>query len=238
MNDDGRTERLRDDEPSQLLHDLVHGVVSALEARDPHTADHSVRVGDMAERVCALMGLDEREALQVHLAAHVHDIGKIGIRDAILLKGRRLTAEEHDVLRLHPQIGYRILSVSDRLEPIALIVLHHHERWDGRGYPDGLVGEEIPLGARIVAVCDSIDAMLGKRLTRKRLTQAQCREEIGAGAGTSYDPRVVETVLAHWDEVVSGIVDRIEASDAEREGEDPARSSLFHVPSSRADMRP
>lgn len=198
-----------DVESAELLHDLVQSVVSALEARDPHTADHSLRVGDMTERVCSIMGLSSVDTFEIHMAAHVHDIGKIGLRDSVLMKGSRLTDEEHRALRMHPEIGYRILSSSERLSGIARIVLCHHERWDGSGFPQGLAGSEIPLGARIVSVCDSIDAMLGKRPVRKRLTEQACKSEIIAGSGSLYDPKVVDAVVSHWDEVLEGIVERI-----------------------------
>lgn len=188
-----------------LYHDVIQSIVSALEARDPHTAEHSLRVGDMAERTCELMGLSPEATMTVHMAAHVHDIGKIGIRDAVLLKGARLTPEEHALLREHPRIGYEILRGCPSLADVALIVLRHHERWDGRGYPDGLAGEDIPFGARVVAVCDSIDAMLGKRVYRKSLSPDAARKEIEANAGSMYDPRVAAFVSAHWDEIVAPV---------------------------------
>lgn len=208
-----------DVESAELLHDLVQSVVSALEARDPHTADHSLRVGDMTERVCAIMGISGIEAFEIHMAAHVHDIGKIGLRDSILMKGSRLTDEEHRALRMHPEIGYRILSSSERLSGIAQIVLCHHERWDGSGFPRGLAGQDIPLGARIVSVCDSIDAMLGKKPVRKRLTEQACRSEIIAGSGSLYDPDVVDVVVSNWDEVLEGIVERIRCDEEESDSE-------------------
>ncbi len=153
---------------AELLHDLVQGIVSALEARDPHTAEHSLRVGDMVEQTCLAMGLPAEQVMSIHMAAHVHDIGKIAIPDSILLKKGRRTPEEHAVMRDHARMGAEILGRCASLEPIALIVRHHHERWDGQGYPDGLSGTDIPLGSRIIAVCDSIDSMLGKRLSSKR----------------------------------------------------------------------
>ncbi len=190
---------------TDVWHDVVQSIVSALEARDPHTAEHSLRVGDMAERTCALMGFDAATTATVHMAAHVHDIGKIGIRDAVLLKRGRLTPDEHAVLHEHPRIGYEILRGCPSLSSVADIVLHHHERWDGSGYPDGLAGEEIPLGARVVTIADSIDAMLGKRLCRKSLTREACREEIRHNAGVMYDPRIALFVVEHWDEIVGPV---------------------------------
>lgn len=190
---------------TELLHDLVQGIVSALEARDPHTAEHSLRVGDMVEQTCALMGLPAEQAMQIHMAAHVHDIGKIAIPDAILLKKSRRTPEEHAIVRDHARMGAQILGRCASLEPIALMVLHHHERWDGLGYPDGLAGADIPFGSRVIAVCDSIDSMLGKRLSSKRKTQQECREQIAQGAGAAYDPEIAAFVVAHWDAIVGGI---------------------------------
>ena len=187
---------------SKLLHDLIQSIVSALEARDPHTAEHSLRVGDMAERTCSLMGLPDDVTATIHMAAHVHDIGKIGIPDRVLLRNARLTPAEHALLRNHPRIGYDILSGCESLDGVAEIVLHHHERWDGSGYPDGLAGERIPLGARIVAVCDSIDAMLGKRLCKKSMAPRECVQEIFLNAGSMYDPDIAWFVLKHWDAIV------------------------------------
>ena len=214
---------------AELLHDLVQGIVSALEARDPHTAEHSLRVGDMVEQTCLLMGLPHDEAMQIHMAAHVHDIGKIAIPDSILLKKGRRTPEEHAVVRDHARMGAQILGRCASLEPIALMVLHHHERWDGAGYPDGLAGEDIPFGSRVIAVCDSIDSMLGKRLSSKRKTQAECREQIEQGAGTAYDPQVARFVVSHWDQIVGGI-DFRDSQDFDAEPAGMGRSLRCSVP--------
>lgn len=188
-----------------LFHDLIQSIVSALEARDPHTAEHSLRVGDMVERTCLLMGLPGKEATVIHMAAHVHDIGKIGMPDTVLLRKSRLTVDEHVMLRDHARIGAEILGGCPSLADVACIVLHHHERWDGSGYPDGLSGDQIPLGSRIIAVCDSIDAMLGKRLYRKALSEQDCRQEVLVNKGTIYDPVIAWFVLEHWDEIVGPI---------------------------------
>lgn len=190
---------------SDLFHDLIQSIVSALEARDPHTAEHSLRVGDMVERTCLLMGLPGKEATTIHMAAHVHDIGKIGMPDALLLRKSRLSVDEHVMLRDHARIGAEILGGCASLADVAGIVLHHHERWDGSGYPDGLSGDRIPLGSRIIAVCDSIDAMLGKRPYRKALSESDCRQEVLVNMGTVYDPTIAWFVLEHWDEIVSPV---------------------------------
>jgi len=188
-----------------IYHDLVAIVVAALEAKDRYTADHSLRVSDMTERVCRQIGLSIDQTEIVHMAAHVHDIGKIGVSDAVLSKPGPLNDEEWSKIRLHPSIGADILKRSAGLSTIAEIVLHHHERWDGKGYPDGISGSEIPLGSRIIAVCDSIDAMMGLRSYRKILSPQKCREEIQRNSGTMYDPDIVEVILREWDNIVNHI---------------------------------
>ena len=185
-----------------VYHDLIQAIVSALEARDPHTAEHSLRVANMVERTCLLMGLPRTQIDAIHMAAHLHDIGKIGIPDAVLHKHARLTAEERAVLCDHARIGAEIVAACPALSNVAAMVRHHHERWDGTGYPDGLAGARIPLGARIIAVCDSIDAMLGKRLAKKPLTERACVQEIFSNMGTMYDPDIAWFVLKHWDGIV------------------------------------
>lgn len=197
-----------------VYHDLIQAIVSALEARDPHTAEHSLRVADMVERTCVLAGMPRRQIDAVHMAAHLHDIGKIGVPDAVLHKRSRLTPEERSILQDHARIGGEIVAACPSLAGVASMVRHHHERWDGTGYPDGLAGEEIPLGARIIAVCDSIDAMLGKRLAKKPLTQRECVQEIFSNMGTMYDPDVAWFVLKRWDAIV-GPVDFRDSSDFE-----------------------
>lgn len=206
-------------------HDLIQAIVAALEARDPHTAEHSLRVADMVERTCKLMGLPAEQCDAVHMAAHMHDIGKIGIPDAVLLKRSRLTPEEHAVLRDHARLGAEIVGSCPGLADIATIVRHHHERWDGTGYPDGLAGEDIPLGARIVSVCDSIDAMLGKRLSKRSLTQEECREEIRRNAGAMYDPAIALFVLRYWGQIVGPVNFR---DSRNFEADDPARLRTLH----------
>ena len=217
---------------AELLHDLVQGIVSALEARDPHTAEHSLRVGDMVEQTCLALGLPPEQTMTIHMAAHVHDIGKIAIPDSILLKKGRRTPEEHALVRDHARMGAEILGRCASLEPIALIVLRHHERWDGQGYPDGICGVDIPLGSRIIAVCDSIDSMLGKRLSSKRKTRQECREQIKQGAGGAYDPDIARFVVAHWDQIV-GPIDFRDSQDFDALEALPGRALRCSVPQGR-----
>ena len=145
-----------DNEP--IYHELAECIASALDAKDPYTGNHSRRVSDMACELCGLLGLNEHDTEEIHLAAHLHDIGKIGIPDSVLLKPGRLDDEEWLIMKKHPQIGADILAKSPRFSRMSAIILHHHERFDGKGYPFGAKGEEIPLGSRIIAVCDSIHA--------------------------------------------------------------------------------
>lgn len=180
-------------------HDLVECITSALDARDPYTGNHSRRVSDMACGLCHILGLPENITQEIHIAGHLHDIGKIGIPDSILLKAGRLNDEEWEMMKRHPQIGADILSGSHKFDRIAAIILHHHERYDGKGYPFGAKGEEIPLGSRIIAVCDSIDAMASSRSYRKAMPLSVVRQEIEKNIGLMYDPKIARAVLGNWD---------------------------------------
>ena len=184
-------------------HGLVDCITNALDARDPYTGHHSLRVSDMACRLCSYLELSPEETRTIHIAAHLHDIGKIGIPDAILRKPDRLSSDEWSVMKDHTKIGAEILCESPGFEEIAEIVLHHHERYDGRGYPDNAELSYIPLGSRIIAVCESIDAMASARAYRRALPLDTCRNEIEKGIGTMYDPQVAMTALAHWDELTA-----------------------------------
>ena len=145
-------------------HDLIESIVSALDARDTYTASHSNRVADMVLALAAALGLDPDETALIHIAAHLHDIGKIAVPDAVLRKTGPLTADEWQEMRRHPVTGYNILRRVADFQDIAVLVLHHHERWDGRGYPDGLSGDQIPISAQGVAMADVYDALVSKRV--------------------------------------------------------------------------
>lgn len=186
-----------------IYHDLIEGIVAAMDARDPYTASHSDRVSDIALLICKMMGLSDDETETIHIAAHVHDIGKIGVPDSVLTKSAALTDDEWALMKSHSDIGYRILKKITGFDAIAEIIRHHHERWDGRGYPEGLKTEEIPLGSRFIALADSIDAMLSSRQYRRALPPAQCRDEIARNAGIMYDPIIAECVLNNWAAVES-----------------------------------
>lgn len=197
---------MKENEKRQTLlvyHDLIASIVAALEAKDQYSANHSIRVGDMTEELCLSLGFTRKRTEEIHMAAHVHDIGKIGVPDSILTKVDKLSEEEWISMKKHPLTGFNILSKSKGLSGIAEIVMHHHERWDGNGYPQGLSGKNIPLGSRVIAVCDSIDAMLSKRPYRGTMSEEACKFEIMKNSGIMYDPDIVETVLINWGRVVS-----------------------------------
>ncbi len=183
-------------------HDLIEAIVAALEIRDYHTAHHSQRVSNMTEWICQQMNLCGEETQLYHIAADLHDIGKIGITDAVLLKAGALNENEWAEMQSHAIIGDYILKKVQRFSGIAAIVRHHHERWDGSGYPDALSGDAIPLGARIIAIADSMDAMLSDRSYRKALSPDVCRAEIEGHVGTMYDPDIAAIVLNGWDELL------------------------------------
>ena len=176
--------------------DTLAGWARALDLRDRETEGHSRRVTEMTVRVAGLMGLGEPALVHVRRGALLHDIGKMGIPDAILLKPGPLTEEEWRVMRRHPDLACEMLRPIEFLRPALEIPLCHHEKWDGTGYPRGLKGEEIPLAARIFAAVDISDALLNDRPYRKAWAPARVREHIAGLAGNHLDPRVVEVFLA------------------------------------------
>lgn len=179
------TDRVR-----SLFIESVNALNNALEAKDAYTQGHSMRVARYTDIIVAPLGLSEDIREQLRLAAQLHDIGKIGVPDGVLLKNARLTPEEADVVRTHPGLGAKILEPLSDLAEVRRAVLHHHERWDGRGYPDGLAGEEIPLGARALFIADAFDAMTTDRTYSKARSIEKAAREIERCAGTQFDPRL------------------------------------------------
>jgi putative nucleotidyltransferase with HDIG domain len=175
--------------------ETIQALTSALEARDPYTEAHTGRIRDLALAVALAMKVGPEERRAVHLGALLHDVGKIGVSDSILRKPGPLNDDEWKVMREHPEIGERMLEKVDFLQPALVVVRHHHERWDGRGYPDGLKGEEIPLAARIVGVCDAYDAMTSDRPYRKAMTKDDACGEILTESGTQFDPRCAQLLV-------------------------------------------
>lgn len=178
------------------LHQLVDALAAALDAKSSYTLGHSERVADLALLLARRIGLTEMDQQLIHIGAHLHDIGKIGVPDEVLNKPGRLTDEQFSMIKQHPVIGYHIVSKVNSFCGISGIVRHHHERYDGQGYPDGLVGAAIPLGARIVAVADAFDAMTAPRIYRKSFSPPEALTEIIRCTGSQFDPAVVEALLA------------------------------------------
>jgi diguanylate cyclase (GGDEF)-like protein len=170
----------------------IDALVRALEAQDMYTSGHALSIADLARRVGRVLGLDAAALRDVEHAAVLHDIGKIGIPSELLRKQGPLSSGEREHMRSHPEIGARILEPVERLRQLAPLVRFSHECWDGTGYPDGLAGEQIPLGARIISVCDAFDAMVSDRPYRGGRSTAEALAELRSHAGTQFDPAVVE----------------------------------------------
>lgn len=181
----------------ELTYDeTLEALGAALDLRDNETAGHSHRVTQYCLEMARTMGAQEGQLKQIERGAYLHDIGKIGIPDSILLKPGKLTDEESAVMQTHVRVGYDLVCRIAFLAPAAEIVLTHQERFDGTGYPQGLVGREIPLGARIFAVADTLDAMTSDRPYRKALTFATAKEEVERESGRQFDPEIVQAFLS------------------------------------------
>jgi HD-GYP domain-containing protein (c-di-GMP phosphodiesterase class II) len=170
---------------------IIFGLNQLLDLKDLNTGVHSTRLAEWGIRVADSLSVDEGYRRDVEAAALLHDIGKIGIPDAILQKPGRLSDSERDLMYKHSEYGWSILRLFPHFERISLIVLHHHERPDGKGYPAGLRGDEIPLGSRIVSVLDAFDAMISSRCYRAGLPLEEAVRRLEAGSGTQFDPDIV-----------------------------------------------
>jgi response regulator RpfG family c-di-GMP phosphodiesterase len=177
------------------LFSTLYAFVETIEARDPYTRQHSARVTNYAISIAKALGCSQEEIEMLNVSGNLHDIGKIGIPDIILLKPDRLTESEYEAIKKHPDIGSSIIGHFDMWSQEQQIIRHHHERWDGNGYPDGLQGEEIPLLARILSVADVYDALTSDRSYRKRLEDEIAVEIIEENAGTQFDESIVDTFL-------------------------------------------
>lgn len=180
--------------------EVINTLVKAIEARDTYTHGHSERVTLYAEIISEIMGITEEEIKVINNAAILHDIGKIGINDAILNKPLSLTEEEFAQVKKHSEIGEEILCKLTFAQKFLKYIRHHHEWYNGAGYPEGLKQEAIPMGARILAVADAYDAMTSDRPYRPGMSQKQALQIISEGSGKQWDPKVAQALLAHFNE--------------------------------------
>lgn len=199
-----RPSRVSDREPLPSLHvkeveeqlialrtSLICAFNQLLDLKDLNTGVHSTRLAEWALHVGGELGLDGSSIGDLEIAALLHDIGKVGIPDAILNKPGKLTPEEYDLMKKHPEYGWAVLHQIPGMERASLLILHHHESYDGTGYPTGLKGEEIPVGSRIVSVIDAFDAMVSSRPYREGLPFEEAERRLLAASGTQFDPSVV-----------------------------------------------
>ncbi|MCM3768461.1 HD-GYP domain-containing protein [Neobacillus niacini] len=178
--------------------DLTKSLINALDFRDTYTSDHSENVSRYAVKIAENMNLSKEHCHVIHTGGLLHDIGKIGIPENILTKPSELTSEEYNIIKSHPVIGYDMLKHVDGFKKNGMldIVLYHHERYDGKGYPKGLKGTDIPLAARIVCVADAFDAMMSKRVYRNKADLDVTLNEMRRNKGTQFDPEVVDAFLS------------------------------------------
>lgn len=177
---------------ADAVYECLRAIIVSLEEKDSYTYGHSIRLAEYAVMLATEMGLSEEEIREAELSALLHDVGKIGIPDSVLLKPARLTRAEFEIMKTHPVRSERIVQKISSLQHLLPGIRHHHERWDGHGYPDGLKGEEIPLYARLILVVDTFDAMTSTRPYRLALDKEVAIQELRRCAGTQFDADMVE----------------------------------------------
>src|SRR5229473_2242461 len=180
---------------NSLLRSVICGFNQLLDLRDLGTGVHSTRLAEWAIRVARKLGIPETDLYQLEVAALLHDIGKIGVPDSILKKEGKLSDEERALMNKHPEYSWSILRLFAGLDKASLYALHHHESYDGSGYPGGLKGTEIPIGSRIVSVIDAYDAMISNRCYRKGLAHDEAVRRLNSSSGTQFDPGVVQAFV-------------------------------------------
>lgn len=201
------TNNFRENAQLLIYRNAFVAIIAILEARDKYTCHHSERVSIMCERFCRVLNLMPWQIQIIEVAATVHDIGKIGISDATLNKAGKLDEEEWKEMKRHTVIGEEVLLKAGKLLNVAQGVRSHHERWNGTGYPDGLKGADIPYSARIIAICDSVDAMMSTRVYRNALSMDVCRSELINGRNIMYQPELVDVFLKNWGSIVGNLYD-------------------------------
>jgi HD-GYP domain-containing protein (c-di-GMP phosphodiesterase class II) len=204
-----KQERARARELNRSYRATVRALANAVEARDAYTGRHAERVAAYGLEIAAAMGIDIVESAEMEFGFLLHDVGKVAVPDAILFKTTALSEEEYALIRQHPLTGWEILREIDFLGEAKLVVRHHHERWDGRGYPDGLRDEDIPLAARVFAVADTLDALTTDRPYRPASPFAEARAIIRRVSGSQFDPGVVEAFDAVPDQRFRDLRERL-----------------------------
>ena len=207
-----RRERARAQQLRRSYKATVRALSNAVEARDAYTGKHAERVAAYGLAIARALGMDVADEPQMEFGFLLHDIGKVGVPDAILFKPAPLSSDEFTCVASHAEIGSHILRDVDFLEEATLVVRHHHERWDGTGYPDGLRGEQIPLAARVFAIADTLDALTTDRPYRKAIGWEEARKIICRAAGTQFDPAVVAAYDAIGDETFARLSDGVRSS--------------------------
>ena len=187
-------------ENNMMFFQIVRAMTEAIDAKDSYTKGHSGRVAEYAEMIAKRCGYTEEQLNNLYMMSLVHDVGKIGIPDAVIRKTGRLTSEEYETIKTHPELGAKILGTIQGMPSLATGARWHHERYDGTGYPDGLAGDQIPEEARIIAVADAYDAMTSRRSYREALSQDAVREQIEQGRGSQFDPRFADVMLKLMEE--------------------------------------
>ena len=185
----------RADDSLDSAEQVIHALAAAVEAKDPHTEAHTQRVAASARRIGVRMGLPPEDLEALYRGGIIHDIGKIGVPDEILLKPSALDPDETDRMQQHPLIGENIVAPLQTGASLLAMIRHHHEHYDGSGYPDGLAGDRIPLLARIVSVCDAYDAMTSDRPYRRGQSPEQAMAVLRQGAGGQWDPQIVQLMV-------------------------------------------
>ncbi len=187
-------------ENEQLFLHVVASLASAIDAKDTYTNGHSGRVADYSREIAKRFGYDEKHQHDIYIMALLHDVGKIGVPDSVINKPDRLTDEEFELIKTHPDVGARILGNIREMPSLSSGARWHHEKYGGGGYPDGISGEQIPEEARIIAVADAYDAMSSNRSYRRSMTQEKVRSEIERGKGKQFDPKFADIMLSMIDE--------------------------------------
>ncbi len=205
-----KQERAATEELKRSYKATVRALANAVEARDAYTGKHAERVAAYGVELARAVGMKLTDSPEIEFGFLLHDVGKVAVPDAILFKADRLTEDEFRLIAKHPVIGSEILRDVDFLGEAKLVVRHHHERWDGTGYPDGLAGEDIPLPARVFSVADALDALTTDRPYRPASSWEAARVEIRAGSGTQFDPAVIEAYDQVSDETLAALKAELE----------------------------